>query len=697
MTVKTFWLTLGAALMVSPAAGQTHQAPPQPMTATDLIGLARAASPIPSPDGGEVIYKIRSANWARNASTTRTWRIGASGIPERMRELKGEIVWSPDGKSFAFATRPKGSRYAQIHSYVPGKKVRQLTQLRSSASDIAWSADGTRVYFLADKPDDPATAARIKAKDDMFAFEAPRRRATLNYLDLASGEVVTVVSGDLDVRSFSIARDTGNILLRLAPSRLLDDQPRSELWLLDPATGIRRRITANDYREDGAQLAPDGQAALFVANAAEGKYATVNARLFVVEMEKGAIRQLGEGRPWAVKDALWSADGSEIYFTAQDGVRTNLHAVAIATGAIRSLEQCDCVISAPALSRDGRTLAYLRVSATQPAEVVRIDPTGSNAPVQVTAVNNDVGKRFQLPRQEAIRWAGPEGQALEGLITYPLGYAPGRRYPLIVQSHGGPRSADQFNIFSYGRFLPLLASHGFVTLSVNYRGGTGYGDAFLQGMNGDYFRIADRDVLSGVDELVKRGIADPAKTGAMGWSAGGHMTARLITVTDRFKAAIVGAGAVDWTSMYLGSDTRWQRKEWFLTPPYGSQARRDLYLRNSPLASIDAAKTPTLILAGAEDRRVPPAQSVMLFRALKDLGVPTELYLAPRELHNFKELRHQLFQVNTSMRWLTTYVTGTSYVAAMAPNAADDPADADDDSTEDPAEPEDVLEAWEQG
>ncbi len=677
-------------LAALPAAGQTP--PSRPMTAVDLVELARATAPLPSPDGSVIVYKTRSASWARNKATTRTWRVSASGPAERARDLKGEIIWAPDGKALAFATKPDDGKYAQIHLAPYGGKVRQLTRLRSSASALAWSSDGTRIYFLADQPDDPATAARIKAKDDMFAFETPRRRTTLNYLDIASGQVVTVVSGDLDVRGFSIAGESGTILLRLAPTRLLDDQPRSELWILDPATGIRRRLTNNDYREGDAQLAPDGKTALFVANASGGKYATVNARLFTLDAATGAIRQLGEGRGWAIEDALWSADGSEIYFTAQDGVRTNLNAVKVGTGAIRPLQACDCVISAPRLSRDGRTLAYLRASAIQPAEVIRIDPTGASAPVQVTALNDDIGKRFQLPRQEAIQWTGPEGQKLEGLVTYPLGYASGQRYPLIVQSHGGPRSADQFNIFAFSRFLPLLASHGFVTLSVNYRGGTGYGDAFLQGMNGDYFRVADRDVLSGVDELVRRGIADPAKTGAMGWSAGGHMTARLITVTDRFKAAIVGAGAVDWTSMYMGSDTRWQRREWFVTPPYGSKARRDLYLNNSPLASIDAAKTPTLILSGAEDKRVPPAQSVMLFRALKDLGVPTELYLAPREPHNFKELRHQLFQVNTSMRWLTTHVTGTAYVPTAAPNPADKPADGDDDSTDDPAEPEEASE-----
>lgn len=687
MTPNRLTICLLSALAALPVSAQTLPVSPRPMNAVDLVELTRATAPLPSPDGSVIVYKTRSANWARNKATTRTWRMPASGVAERARELKGEIAWAPDGKALAFATKPDGGKYAQIHLAPVGGKVRVLTRLRSSASDLAWTSDGKRIYFLADKPDDPETAARIKAKDDMFAFEAPRRRATLNYLDLASGQVVTVVSGDMDVRSFSIASGSGTILLRIAPTRLLDDQPRSELWILDPMTGIRRRLTNNDYREDDAQLAPDGKSALFVANASGGKYATVNRRLFVIDTATGATRQLAEGLPWAIEDAMWSADASEIYVTAQAGVRTNLHAIAVATGKFRTLENCDCVISSPRLSHDGRTLAYLRASATQPAEVVRIDPTGANAPVPVTALNDDIGRRFQLPRQTQIQWAGPEGQMLEGLVTYPLGYTPGTRYPLIVQSHGGPRSADQFNIFSFGRFLPLLASHGFVTLSVNYRGGTGYGDAFLQGMNGDYFRVADRDVLSGVDELVKRGIADPAKTGAMGWSAGGHMTARLITVTDRFKAAIVGAGAVDWTSMYLGSDTRWQRKEWFVTPPYGSQARRDLYLANSPLATIDAAKTPTLILAGAEDKRVPPAQSVMLFRALKDLGVPVELYLAPREPHNFRELRHQLFQVNTSMRWLTTHVTGTAYVPTAAPNPADKPADGDDDSTDDPAEP----------
>jgi dipeptidyl aminopeptidase/acylaminoacyl peptidase len=170
-------------------------------------------------------------------------------------------------------------------------------------------------------------------------------------------------------------------------------------------------------------------------------------------------------------------------------------------------------------------------------------------------------------------------------------------------------------------------------------------------------------------------MVDPDRLGVMGWSAGGHMTNRLITVTDRFKAAASGAVAVDWASMYLTSDTRWQRSEWFVTPPYGSDARRDLYTDHSPLSQLDKVKTPTLILAGAEDERVPWTQSVMLHRALRALGVETELYLAPREPHNFRELRHRLFQVNVQMDWFSKRVLDQDYVWAAPPHADNEEQD----------------------
>jgi dipeptidyl aminopeptidase/acylaminoacyl peptidase len=666
---------LAAAIAVAHPAVAGEPAAPRRMTATDLLSLASAAAPLPSPDGSTVLYKVRSANWARNGMTTTVWRIAGTGPAEQAKDLRGEIAWSPDGRSLAFTARRDGDGADQIYLHAPGGAPRRLTRLPTDASALQWSIDGRRIFFIANTSDDAETESRMKAGDDMFPFEMPRYRAILQAVEVASGRVTTIAGGDFDVRGYSAGRGD-RIVFERAVSKLSDDQPRSELWLSDPGAGAPRRLTGNDYRERQVRLSPDGQTVLFLANADQGRYATVNTRLFVLDIADGTVRMLADNGRWAIRNAEWAASGKAIYFTAQNGVRTGLHAVSLAGGVVRDLDIGDFVISSPRVSRDGRTLVYLRASAKAPAEVVRLDPVRRTPPLQLSHLNDGLERRFLLPRQEALRWTGPGGQVLEGLVTYPLGYVAGRRYPLIVQSHGGPRTADQFGIFSYGRALPLLAAEGFVTLSVNYRGGTGYGNEFLRGMNGGYFRFADRDVLSGVDELVARGVADPARLGAMGWSAGGHMTARLITVTDRFRAAVVGAGAVDWASMYLGSDTRWERQEWFVTPPYGEQARRDLYLANSPLTTIDKVRTPTLILAGANDHRVPPAQSVMLYRALKESGVPTELYLAPREPHVFGELRHRLFQITVTMRWLISHVTGGSYVAASAPVVSGAPPEA---------------------
>ncbi|WP_448664027.1 prolyl oligopeptidase family serine peptidase [Sphingomonas sp. CJ20] len=678
-----FSLALIACMAVGPVAAAPEA--PRTMTAIDLLSIARAGSPLPSPDGKRVLYRVSQADWAANRTVSALWMVDAAGGTPRKMLIGGSgACWSPDSRTIAFIDKRKGDGHPQLYALAAdGGEARRLAKLRTTPSELQWSGDGTRIYYLADQPLGKAAAARQRERDDMTPFEAPRRRRALWVVDVATETSRQLIHGDFDVRSFDVSPDGRVIVYRKAASRLLDDQSASELWLhVDGAADVR--LTDNDYQEMGPRLSADGRSILFRANARDGRYGTVNANLFVLDIASRAIREIADGPDWAIEDALWSADGRAIYFTAQQGVRTGLFAVPARGGKWRQLAGGDSVVSAPALSANGKVLSYVERSARQPEEVFRIDPARAGA-VQLSHLNDGIAAAFRLPRQEAIRWTATDGQPLEGLVTYPLDYVPGRRYPMVVQSHGGPRSADQFNIFAYGRLQPQLAARGFVVLSVNYRGGTGYGDAFLQGMNGGYFRLADKDVLSGVDELVRRGIADADRLGMMGWSAGGHMTARLETVTDRFKAAIVGAGAVDWPSMYLLSDTRWQRREWFVTPPYGTTARRDLYQEYSPLAAVDKVRTPTLILAGAEDKRVPPSQSVMYYRALKALGVEASLYLAPREPHNFRELRHRLFQMNAEMDWLLRHVVTADYVWERT-DIAYDPALAGAGDDEGPVE-----------
>jgi len=288
---------------------------------------------------------------------------------------------------------------------------------------------------------------------------------------------------------------------------------------------------------------------------------------------------------------------------------------------------------------------------------------------QLTHEFDNLDDQFLLPNQKAIQWQAEDGVTVEGLLTFPLNYRKNRRYPLIVQTHGGPRASDKYNLFHTSYYLPILAAKGYLILQPNYRGSTGYGDAFVREMVGGYFKQAHKDVLTGVDFLVEQGIANENKLGKMGWSAGGHMTNKIVTWTNRFKAASSGAGASNWISMYAQSDTRTQRTPWFGGSPWLADAPIDTYWNNSPLKDVHKVKTPTLILVGGKDVRVPKQQSIEFYRGLKENGVDTKLFIAPREPHGWKELKHRLFKINTELEWFEKYIRNKKYQKQLPPSS----------------------------
>jgi dipeptidyl aminopeptidase/acylaminoacyl peptidase len=277
---------------------------------------------------------------------------------------------------------------------------------------------------------------------------------------------------------------------------------------------------------------------------------------------------------------------------------------------------------------------------------------------------DDTVRTFALARQERITWKGQDGQTVEGILYYPLDYRAGQRYPLIVSTHGGPASSDKFG---FGNEVQVYAARGYAVLKPNYRGSTGYGDAFLREMSKGYFKQSHLDVMAGTDAVIAMGVADPAKLVKMGWSAGGHMTNKIITFTDRFKVASSGAGAANWISMYAQSDNREFRTPWFGGTPWGPNAPIDLYWNHSPLKDVARVKTPTIFLVGEEDPRVPMPQSVEMFRALRSNGVPTHLYVAPRAGHGWTELRHRLFKLQIEMEWFEKWINNRAHTWEKAP------------------------------
>jgi dipeptidyl aminopeptidase/acylaminoacyl peptidase len=206
-----------------------------------------------------------------------------------------------------------------------------------------------------------------------------------------------------------------------------------------------------------------------------------------------------------------------------------------------------------------------------------------------------------------------------------------------------------------------------MVLQPNYRGSTGYGDDFLRDMVGHYFKNAHLDVMAGVDYLIEQGLVDGDRMGKMGWSAGGHMTNKIITFTDRFKAACSGAGAANWISMYGQSDVRIYRTPWFGGTPWQENAPIDVYWENSPLSDVAQVTTPTIFLVGQNDARVPMPQSVEMHRALKANGVPTHLFVAPRAGHGWGELRHRLYKANVELDWFERWIMERDYEWEKAP------------------------------
>jgi dipeptidyl aminopeptidase/acylaminoacyl peptidase len=287
-----------------------------------------------------------------------------------------------------------------------------------------------------------------------------------------------------------------------------------------------------------------------------------------------------------------------------------------------------------------------------------------STPTRVTGHFDSLERDRALPRQEKVEWKSADGVAVEGVLFYPIDYQQGRRYPLVVQMHGGPFESDKFGagpglVLNY---FPVLAAKGYAVLRPNYRGSIGYGSEFYRGVVNGYFHHMTSDVITGVDHLIQAGIADPDRLIVMGWSAGGTLVNKLVTMTDRFKAGSAGAGVANWTSLYAQTDKTSFRTTWFGGTPWQKNARIDLFWNNSPLKDVANVKTPTLLFAGEGDPRVPMAQAVEMYRALSTNGVPTRLYIAPREGHVWSDLRHLLFKANTELEWFEKYSSNRAYV-----------------------------------
>jgi dipeptidyl aminopeptidase/acylaminoacyl peptidase len=662
-----------ASARTGPGAASAGQAPPKPMSLVDLANLRRIAGGAQlSPDGHTLVYGLSFTDWKLGRLVYNLWRQDvAGGAPVQLTFGDNDvpiIQFSPDGKTILFI---RDGQFWLIT--VDGGEPRALTRHATPPSAPQWSPDGTAVYFIAADPPSAEDRERARVRDDVYAADETYRHRQLWKIVVSTGAETQLTSGELTVKSYSLAANGKRMAVQRAPSPADMDAYRGEVWVMDADGGNPRVLTNNAVEEKTLDISPDGTQVLFTADTNEQFEFYYPTNLFVVSASGGAPRLAAPDVSFSFDQAVWAPDGKSIFANVNMGVHTELFRVDVAARRAHQLTDGEHFIAPgwSAVPRAGK-LVFQMDEPARWGEVWTLPMTGERvAPARVTHQFDALERDFAIPRQEKAEWKGADGAAIEGVLFYPADYRVGQRYPLVVQLHGGPMESDKFGIGAGSTLfnVPVLTGKGYLVLRPNYRGSAGYGPAFAREINNGYFHEMAPDVLRGIDALIARGLVDPDRLVLTGWSAGATLVDKIVTMTDRFKAASSTAGISNWISLYGQTDNTSFRRTWFGGTPWRKDLPFDLFWDNSPIKDVSRVKTPTLFFAGETDTRVPKEQSIEMFRALKSLNVATALLIAPNEGHQWTALARVLHKANVELEWFEKYANGRAYTWEKAPSS----------------------------
>jgi dipeptidyl aminopeptidase/acylaminoacyl peptidase len=584
------------------------------------------------------------------------------------KEGVADFAVSKDGKALVYKSGKAGEE--QLHRLpvagIENASAEQLTKHATGIGSWRWAPDSKRIYFTAPDSADPDEKARREKKFTVNIRNAETPLSSLWALDVEGLNSKRLTEDPaFSVASFTISPDSKWIGVQAQSSKRYERNITAaniygDLYLLEAASGNLERLTRNsEVGEGGISFSPDSVWIAFSAPDDMEKFSMTNGRLYLRTVaDRGKpFRKLGGSFDGDVSAGFWSKDGRTIYFNEGIKATTQLMVLDVQKDAVRTVTNEKASLSVNR-DDDSGVLLVTYSDGTTPSTIYTVTAVDQlanrSAWTQLTDANPQT-RSLALGEQEEITWKSKDGTMVGGVLVKPVGYQKGQRYPLIVAIHGGPASADVLG-FNGGYNSQVYAGAGYAVLRPNYRGSTNYGQKFLNDIVGNYFPPGYDDIIAGVDHLIAQGIADPDRMGALGWSAGGHWSNWILVQTNRFKAISSGAGTSNWISMYAQSDVQRNRQYYLGNKlPYDDF---DAYWNQSPLKYIKNAKTPTMIHVVEGDPRVPSPQSVELHMALKQLGVPTELFMYPGNTHGITEPRNQLVKAVSEMAWMDYYVRG---------------------------------------
>jgi len=667
-----------------------------------------------SPDGNSVVVVTERADWDRQIFRNDLWlyrddvKLGTT--PGSLIQLTqsghdSDPKWSPDGRWIAFRSERKtpsekdsdssdDKGESQIYLISPsGGEAIQLTQGQEEVHTYSWSADSGTIYFATRHPWTKAQKDEYKKQwKDVVQYRTAERGDTIFALDVASTLARRTTAPSKEETDAEKETDTtpGVRTLAVSPLRVEElitspDGSRlafvsnainqreekfedTEIYAVDvarahlPATAggkaeatvQPRQLTHNSAVEGKLRWANDSRHIFFSVEVGDvaGPYRDLQPHLYWVDSESGAVEQWS--RDFIGQVEHFAATADNVLVAARLGTEVAAYSAAKPSQSLHKVGTWEGTYERLSAATLANRIAFVYSSLQKPAEIYLAEsPERLDQARPITSFNRIFAER-DLPQGKTYRWKADDGTQVEGMLIYPPGKFEATHLPMFTFIHGGPADADgnHFEADWY-QWAQLAATNGWLVFEPNYRGSTGYGDKFLQQIVPEIVSRPGKDILEGVDALVKDGIADPDHLTIGGYSYGGYMTNWLITQTTRFKAAVTGAGAVEHLANWGNDDTTFDDAYFLGGRPWEAQQR---YHDEAAIFQIDKVKTPTHMVAGADDIRVAVLEDYLLEHALYSLGVPNKLLIFPGEGHSLsKNPWHGKIKVREEMKWLQKY------------------------------------------
>ena len=636
-----------------------------------LLKLARVSDPQVSPDGRLVAFTVQTVDLAANRKPTQIYVVPVSGgEPVRITNsgsLNERPRWSPDSRQIAFISDRGGS--AQVWLMDPdGNNARQVTSLATEAGGVLFSPDGKNLVFTSDVfPDCPDEAcnkqkldAQKNSKVQAHVYTSllyrhwtkwqSEQRSHLLVAPVSGGAWKDLTPGDRDVPPFSlggaddyaISPDGSEVCFVKGSDPDPAVSTNSDLYVVPIAGGEAKKITGNPGADNSPAYSRDGKYLAWRSQLRPG-YESDRWRLMVLERATGKLSSVSDNVDRWVNSFTWAPDSTQIFFTVEDRGRQPVMIVPVTGGGAREIIAGDSHVDDLVVTPDGKTLVFTEQTGSRPAEIYTAQSGSTAHPL--TRFNDSFLAGFGLRQLEDFWVENSDGTRVHSFLLRPAGFKEGTRYPVLFLIHGGPQGAWGQD-WGYRWNPHVFASQGFLVVMPNPRGSTGYGQKFIDDINADWGGKPYEDINAVVDYVAKQRYADADKMAAAGGSYGGYMVDWILGHTRRFKALVSHSGVYDLRSMFGATEELWFPLWEFHGTPWDNP---EVYEALSPSHYVKEFGTPTLVVHGEQDFRVPYGQGLQLFTALQMQKIPSKLLVFPDE-------GHWVLKPQNSVLWYTTFI-----------------------------------------